>query len=352
MSEETIRPILLNPGPVTLTDRVRQSLASIDLCHREPEFAALVLDIKARLLRVYPEAESGYEAIVLSGSGTLAVEAMMQSLVPADGKVLTLANGVYGERIDDMLATSKKRSLIVKAAWPDPMDLAAAERLLRDDPEITHANDAYLLRLSCYIHRNPLKAGIVQKLSDYPWSSYPFYAYKKKPPIWLNIKTILNQVPGQDCRRAYRIKVQKYSDEQGNLMDDIKHGLIYGSERFVESIKKRFLKDTKEPELPQHNRLYNAIDPESLLKRASGLLDFDLEAASSGKKIRPQDKESRDILVYWIWKTGRLSNQQIGTHFGLTYSAVSKIVSQLGDSQLVKRDIKAVLNKLYSHFKV
>ena len=213
-------------------------------------------------------------------------------------------------------------------------------------------NDAYLLRLSCYIHRNPLKAGIVQKLSDYPWSSYPFYAYKKKPPIWLNIKTILNQVPGQDCRRAYRIKVQKYSDEQGNLMDDIKHGLIYGSERFVESIKKRFLKDTKEPELPQHNRLYNAIDPESLLKRASGLLDFDLEAASSGKKIRPQDKESRDILVYWIWKTGRLSNQQIGTHFGLTYSAVSKIVSQLGDSQLVKRDIKAVLNKLYSQFKV
>lgn len=213
-------------------------------------------------------------------------------------------------------------------------------------------NDAYLLRLSCYIHRNPLKAGIVQKLSDYPWSSYPFYAYKKKPPIWLNIKTILNQVPGQDCRRAYRIKVQKYSDEQGNLMDDIKHGLIYGSERFVESIKKRFLKDTKEPELPQHNRLYNAIDPESLLKRASGLLDFDLEAASSGKKIRPQDKERRDILVYWIWKTGRLSNQQIGTHFGLTYSAVSKIVSQLGDSQLVKRDIKAVLNKLYSQFKV
>lgn len=168
MSEETIRPILLNPGPVTLTDRVRQSLASIDLCHREPEFAALILDIKARLLRVYPEAESGYEAIVLSGSGTLAVEAMMQSLVPADGKVLTLANGVYGERIDDMLATSKKRSLIVKAAWPDPMDLAAAERLLRDDPEITHVaavhnetttgrlNDLDALGALCRRYRKPL----------------------------------------------------------------------------------------------------------------------------------------------------------------------------------------------------
>ena len=73
-------------------------------------------------------------------------------------------------------------------------------------------NDAYLLRLSCYIHRNPLKAGIVQKLSDYPWSSYQFYAYKKKLPAWLNIKTILNQVPDQDRHRAYRDKKSLFGE--------------------------------------------------------------------------------------------------------------------------------------------
>jgi REP element-mobilizing transposase RayT len=33
-------------------------------------------------------------------------------------------------------------------------------------------NDAYLMRLSCYIHRNPLRAGIVKRLADYRWSSY------------------------------------------------------------------------------------------------------------------------------------------------------------------------------------
>ena len=33
-------------------------------------------------------------------------------------------------------------------------------------------NDSYLLRLSCYIHRNPLRAGIVDRLADFPWSSY------------------------------------------------------------------------------------------------------------------------------------------------------------------------------------
>jgi REP element-mobilizing transposase RayT len=43
-------------------------------------------------------------------------------------------------------------------------------------------NDAYLLMLSCYIHRNPLRAMIVERIADYPWSSYQNYAYRKKSP--------------------------------------------------------------------------------------------------------------------------------------------------------------------------
>ena len=69
------RTILLNPGPVTLTERVRATLQKEDLCHREPEFSDLVLDIKRRLVRVCPEAQRGYEAILMTGSGACAVEA-------------------------------------------------------------------------------------------------------------------------------------------------------------------------------------------------------------------------------------------------------------------------------------
>ena len=36
--------ILLNPGPVTLTERVKLALKE-DLCHREPEFGKLQQDI-------------------------------------------------------------------------------------------------------------------------------------------------------------------------------------------------------------------------------------------------------------------------------------------------------------------
>jgi putative transposase len=60
-------------------------------------------------------------------------------------------------------------------------------------------NDAYLVRLSCYIHRNPLRAKIVERLSDYRWSSYRVYAYGYRGPEWLKTETILSQFNGPEC---------------------------------------------------------------------------------------------------------------------------------------------------------
>jgi putative transposase len=41
----------------------------------------------------------------------------------------------------------------------------------------------YELDVSKYIHLNPLKAGLVDKLEDYPWSSYRAYVYGEKNPL-------------------------------------------------------------------------------------------------------------------------------------------------------------------------
>ena len=92
-------PILLNPGPVTLTERVRNAMLNPDLCHREPEFAELQSAIREKLLRVYTLDNRDWAAGLLTGSGTAAVEAMISTLVPVDGKLLSIENGVYGERI-------------------------------------------------------------------------------------------------------------------------------------------------------------------------------------------------------------------------------------------------------------
>jgi 2-aminoethylphosphonate-pyruvate transaminase len=130
--------VLLNPGPVTLTERVRASLSKEDLCHREPEFAELILDVRRRLAHVYSDAGSDYEAVLMTGSGTCAVEAMVSTFVPKGGKVLVLANGIYGERMASMIEAQGKHLVLVRSEWPEPMNLAEADRHLAADSSLTH----------------------------------------------------------------------------------------------------------------------------------------------------------------------------------------------------------------------
>lgn len=213
-------------------------------------------------------------------------------------------------------------------------------------------NDAYLLRLSCYIHRNPLRAHVVDRLSDYLWSSYHFYAYRKKPPKWLKTNLILNQLSGKDKHRAYRAKVQQYSDEKGSILDDIKHGLIYGSDNFVRKIKNRFLGDKKEVELPQHNRLFRDFDLEKFLIDISKSLDFNLKGFRDTKKVDSKDKDKRNAIIYLLWKTGRLSNQQIGDYFGLNQSTISRLVARFSDKMQANKAIAREVNSIISKNKV
>lgn len=159
---------LLNPGPVTLTPRVRAALQRADLCHREVEFAALQRDVRARVERVYPEAAADYAAILLTGSGTAAVEAMVGSCVPREGHALVVANGVYGDRIAQMLAAQGKRATLLAADWLAGIDLAGADRALATDASITHVlcvhhetttgrlNDLAGLGALCVKHARPL----------------------------------------------------------------------------------------------------------------------------------------------------------------------------------------------------
>ncbi len=68
-----MNPILLNPGPVTLSARVRNAMLRPDLCHREPEFTTLQNSLRNRLLGVYGLSPASWAAILMTGSCTAAV---------------------------------------------------------------------------------------------------------------------------------------------------------------------------------------------------------------------------------------------------------------------------------------
>ena len=71
-----------------------------DLGSRDDEFIALVKDVRARILRTAGVSqEDGYEAVPMQGSGTFALEAVVSSCIPREGKLLVIVNGAYGERL-------------------------------------------------------------------------------------------------------------------------------------------------------------------------------------------------------------------------------------------------------------
>jgi putative transposase len=212
-------------------------------------------------------------------------------------------------------------------------------------------NDAYLLRLSCYIHRNPLRAGIVDRLADYRWSSYHYYAYKKKAPAWLITQPILLQLSGTDRHKAYRMKAQSYSEEEGQLLEDLKHGLIFGGKEFVAKIRKQ-LTGKLDPELPQQKRMLKDFDVETLLIRAAKFLKIDLKKVRSVKKIGVPEKDGRDLLILFLREAGSLTNTEIGTHFGLTDSSVSRRAKIIKERIATEKQLQDKYSRLKSKIKV
>lgn len=185
-------------------------------------------------------------------------------------------------------------------------------------------NDAYLMQLSFYIHRNPLRAGMVKRLADYTWSSYPAYAYGKVHPKWLNPDIILSQFRTKDRHRSYREKVQRYSKEEKRLWEDFRHGLYLGTREFVETLKSAFLTDNAHTEIPQQAGLLRRINPKALLEKAARILDCNVTDYRRSLRISRQHRDNRDLLIYLLWETGLYRNQEIGDLFGLTYSSISR----------------------------
>jgi len=130
--------ILLNPGPVVLSERVRRALLQPDLCHREPEFSELQNRIRAQLLKVYDLDPEHWTAVLMSGSGTAAMEAMLTSVSPANSTVIVIENGVYGERLSRILRVHGITAVAVKHEWDAPIDFGALAACLEATRDVSH----------------------------------------------------------------------------------------------------------------------------------------------------------------------------------------------------------------------
>ena len=130
--------ILLNPGPVLLTKRVRESLLKPDLCHRESEFVELQNKIRSKLLDVYKLSAEKWAAVIFTGSGTSAMESMITSLIPMHGKLLIIENGVYGERMTKIAKIHDINHIVLHHEWGEEINLDNLNNELQYHDEISH----------------------------------------------------------------------------------------------------------------------------------------------------------------------------------------------------------------------
>ena len=135
-ASETGDPLLLTPGPLTTSKAIKQAMVH-DWGSRDATFVGINRAVMTELPKVI-HGEDAFATVPMQGSGTFAVEAMLTTFVPRNGKILVLINGAYGLRARKILDIAGRAVVVHETAEDTPPDLAAVDALLSADKAITH----------------------------------------------------------------------------------------------------------------------------------------------------------------------------------------------------------------------
>jgi putative transposase len=177
--------------------------------------------------------------------------------------------------------------------------------------------DAYLKELSRYIHLNPLRANLVEQLVSYPWSSYPSFIGKAKPPEWLEMDWLLSFF-GKSRKAAFK---EYRSFVEGvepvaieNPAKAVVGGFILGSVDFVNWVKDTYLsKRSEEVEIPQLKVVKPRPTPDDVVSAVCREYGCDAEGIiEKGRK----KNSARDMAIYLARELTGAAGAQLGKYFG------------------------------------
>jgi len=130
-------PFLLTPGPLTTAHVTKQAMLK-DWGSWDDDFRAMTRSLRQSLLDMLGPGLDAYDCVPIQGSGTYAVEAMLGSFIPRDGKVLVLVNGAYGMRASQILEYLGRYHVVIdKGDYLPPRGVEVAQALAAD-PSVTH----------------------------------------------------------------------------------------------------------------------------------------------------------------------------------------------------------------------
>jgi alanine-glyoxylate transaminase/serine-glyoxylate transaminase/serine-pyruvate transaminase len=127
-------PRLLIPGPVDVDADVLEALGAPVVPHYGAAWGAMYVEMLAALRRVF---RTSGTAFAVPGSGTIALDMMMNNLLRPGDVVIVAENGYFGHRLVEIAASYGAQVISIEGAWGEPIDPDAVRAAFRSAGKVT-----------------------------------------------------------------------------------------------------------------------------------------------------------------------------------------------------------------------
>ncbi len=131
---ENIYRELFGPGPTNVPDSVLEAMSSPTIGHLDPEFLNLMDEVGEQLKYCF-QTESAL-TFVLSGPGSIGMEASFVNLVEPGDKVVVCINGVFGGRMRDISERIGAEVVSIESEWGTPASPDALQQTLEEHGDV------------------------------------------------------------------------------------------------------------------------------------------------------------------------------------------------------------------------
>jgi putative transposase len=211
-------------------------------------------------------------------------------------------------------------------------------------------SDNYLLELVRYIHRNPLRAGLVEKLSQYNWSSHKAYLSGSEKWNWVHKDFILGMLAksrNTQLKKYRRFVSKKDSPELCSFFEKINPPSIIGDKSFVDWVKDTFFSGKIDHNIPQTKTLAPSINEiKNIVCEYYQIDEQEINLSRRGMENLP-----RDVAIYLMRSVSGEALLCIGEVMGIrNYSSVSsavhRIKNKLPKDKRLEKDIQLMLDMI------
>src|SRR5262249_5838139 len=126
------KPRLMTPGPAMVPEDVLLELARPVIHHRSNEAKQVITEVVAGLKEVF---RTQNDVLILTASGTGAMEAAVVNAVPSGGKAIVLNAGVFSARWGGICKAFGVHLISLDFEWGQPVDPDRVAQALRQHPD-------------------------------------------------------------------------------------------------------------------------------------------------------------------------------------------------------------------------